>query len=98
MPHNRSDVRVAALFAQAGNRAGLVERHFSIAGLGIRMRFAGEALHALLAASFEHLASPPSAAPGLTINVWDSASTGVEPPPLLGELLETDESGPVYYY
>jgi hypothetical protein len=98
MLRSSSDVRVAPLFARAVEHAGLVERHYTIAGLGFTMRFAGERMLARLAPSFEHLASEAAGEPRLIVNVWDSESSGTEPPPLLGDLIEDDESGPIYYY
>jgi hypothetical protein len=78
----------------------LVERHYTIAGLGVTMRFAGDAMVDRLGSAIAHLESPTSAAdPALTLDVWDSASTGVEPPPMTGgEEFDTDETGPSYYY
>jgi hypothetical protein len=49
--------------------------------------------------SFAHLADDdPPPEPELTIAVWDSASTGTAAPPVLGEALESDATGPIYYY
>ena len=98
MLSSRPDVRVASLFAAAAENAGFAERHYTIAGLRFTMRFAGEPMLTRVGPSFEHLASDATGGPGLTVNLWDSASTGTEPPPLLGELIEPDESGPIYYY
>ena len=94
----RADARVASLFAEATARTGLVSRSYTIAGLPFTMRFAGEQMLTRIGRSFEHLASDGSGEPGLTVNLWDSRSSGVEAPPLLGELIENDESGPMYYY
>jgi len=93
-----SDARVASLFAAAAERAGVLQRRYTIAGLRFTMRFAGEAMLTRVGPSFEHLASDDDGEPGLTVNLWDSASTGTEPPPVLGELIDPDESGPIYYY
>jgi hypothetical protein len=94
----RSDVRVASLFEKATDRTGLVVRHFTIAGMGVTMRFAGGEMLIRLAPSFEHLAADGSGEAQLTVNVWDSRSSDTEFPPLLGELIDSDESGPVHYY
>ena len=77
---------------------GVVERHYTIAGLPVTLRFAGEPMLALLGRAFEHLACDPSEDPALTINVWDSESSGIEPPPQLGEPVETPELGPIFYH
>ena len=98
MLRSPSDTRVASLFARAVDNVGLVERHYTIAGLGVTMRFAGERMFTRLAPSFQHLASEALGEAGLRVDLWDSASSGVEAPPLLGTLVESDESGPVYYY
>ena len=90
---------VASLFARAVDRAGLVERRCRLAGLALTLRFAGDRMLGRVGRSFGHLAVPDLPdGPGLTVNMWDSASTAVAPPPLLGELIETNESGPIYYY
>ena len=97
MLHSPSDVRVASLFTRAVDTVGVVERHYTIAGLCVTMRFAGEpVLRAWRLHSSTWLRRPRRA--GLTVNLWDSASSGVEAPPLLGDLVESDESGSVYYY
>jgi hypothetical protein len=98
MLRNGADARVAALFAAAAGRTGLLDRHYTIAGLRFTMRFAGEPMLTRVAPSFEHLATDAADDAGLTINLWDSASTGTEDPPVLGELIDPDESGPIYYY
>jgi hypothetical protein len=97
-PRDRVDVQVASLFAQAADRVGCVERRYAIAGEEITMRFAGEEMLARLSASFSHLESGASGTPSLTVHVWESASSGVEAPPMPGERIEADEDGPFYYY
>jgi hypothetical protein len=98
MLRSRSDVRVAPLFARAVECTGLVERRYTVAGLELALRFAGQELCSRLAPSFEHLESENPGKPRLTVNLWDSAASQTKGPPLLGELVENDESGPVYYY
>jgi hypothetical protein len=96
---NRLEERIASRFAAAAARTGVVERHYAIAGLGVTMRFAGDAMAARLGAAIAHLESSATADPALTLNTWDSTSTGVEAPPMVGgEPIETDETGPSYYY
>jgi hypothetical protein len=97
MLRSGADLSVASLFDEAAERAAVLERHYSIAGLGVTLRFAGEGMLARIDGSLAHLAAPHAAAP-LTIDVWDSASTGVGAPLVLGERLEGDENGPIYYY
>jgi hypothetical protein len=92
------DVQAASLFAQAADRLGCTDRRYTFAGETVTVRFAGEEMLTRLAPSFSHLGSGASGDPGLTINVWESASSGVEAPPMPGERIEADEDGPFYYY
>jgi hypothetical protein len=69
-----------------------------IAGLPVRVRYAGPAMLDRLGASFTHLAVPDVGEDTLTVDIWDTASTGVPGPPLLGEPLSPDGIGPIYYY
>lgn len=55
-----------------------------MAGASICLRFASPALRERLTPAFAHLAEPAGAADSetaLTVSLWDSASTGAEPPP-----------------
>ena len=88
-------LRVDSLFADAAARTGVVERSYVIAGHTVTCRFAGEPMLARLGAALRHLRT--SATGGLVVNIWDSESTGVGPPPLLGPQSGT-EDGPIYYY
>ena len=97
-PRTRPDVGVASLFDRAVDRVGLVERHYTIAGLPFTFRFAGEQMLGLVGRAFEHLGADAPSEQGLTVHLWDSESSGTESPPQLGELVETDEIGPMYYY
>ena len=78
---------VAASFAAAGEATcggGVSLDRLSMAGASISLLFASQALRERLTPAFAHLALPPdedSAQPALTIHLWDSASTGAEPPP-----------------
>jgi hypothetical protein len=58
-----------------------VPQDYVVAGSRVSLRFASDALRDRIAPAFEHLAAPPGAAPELTVHLWDSASTGMEPPP-----------------
>ena len=76
---------IAASFAAAGETTGAVSLdQLSIAGTSVSLRFASQALRERLTPAFAHLLQAPDAAsarPALTIHLWDSASTGAEPPP-----------------
>jgi hypothetical protein len=61
--------------------AQLVDRYFRIGGYAVRLRFAGPALVPYITPALDHLTVPPDPAPDLTVHLWDSASTGVAPPP-----------------
>jgi hypothetical protein len=54
-----------------------------MAGLRLRLRYAGTRLREGLLAPFEHLASRDVGDPDLTISLFDTASSGIEPPPPL---------------
>lgn len=77
---------LAALRERAASAAaatgGWVERDLDLAGVAVRLRFAGPALVDLLFSPFEHLQSEATGAPALVVDVFDSSSTGVRPPVL----------------
>jgi hypothetical protein len=80
-----------------------IERRYAIAGSPVLLRFAGPAMLDRLAPAFAHLEAPFEGAPALTIDVWDSRSTGTEAPPRLGAPVEhvgpeNGFAGAVYYY
>ena len=62
----------------AGDRAGVVEHWFDIAGCIVRVAFAGHALADLFVGALAHLRTAPVPRPAATLHVWDTASTGVE--------------------
>jgi hypothetical protein len=69
-------------FGRAERAAGdRVDQFYAIGGHTVRLRFAGSALVPLIAPALEHLATQASSTPALTICLWDSDSTGMEPPP-----------------
>ena len=76
---------VAASFAAAGDASGGVSLdRYTIAGVPVWLRFASPALRDRLAPAFAHLVDPSDpgqTVPVLTVNLWDSASTGAPPPP-----------------
>ena len=69
---------LAASFARAGD---VVAQEYVVGGSRVSLRFASNALRDRIAPAFAHLAASPGAAPELTVHLWDSASTGMEPPP-----------------
>jgi len=69
---------LAASFARAGD---VVAQEYVVGGSRISLRFASEPLRERLAPAFAHLAVAPGYAPELTVNLWDSASAELEPPP-----------------
>ena len=71
--------RFDAACAAAGD---VEERRLEIAGQDVTLRFAGSALVPVLMPALSHLSGPEDAESGSsTFLVFDSASTGVEPPP-----------------
>src|SRR5947209_5369755 len=70
----------AAFDRAAGAAGGPVERSFRVGGRRLLLRFAGPALLPVLTAPLEHLAVSSPGRPDLTVYVWDTASTGVQPP------------------
>ena len=57
------------------------DRLLHIAGLPVRLRFAGEAMREGVLPAVSHLVDPSSGdEPGLTVHIWDCASTGVASP------------------
>lgn len=73
--------RVEQSFEEAlASAGGPSERDLELAGRGIRLSFAGEALVAPITRATAHLLTPPCAAPHLRVLLWDAASTGVPLP------------------
>jgi len=68
----------------AALRGGAGTLDLEMAGLRLRLRYVGESLREALLAPFDHLACE-AGDPALTISLFDTASTGVEPPPPLWE-------------
>ena len=66
----------------AAARGRRLERDLVIAGLPVRLSFAGPAMLDALFPALGHLATPApaSVAPPRRVLIWDTASTGVEPP------------------
>ena len=59
--------------------AGIVRKWYRIGGASICLQFAGDALVPLLTPALDHLVCDPCPAE-LTISVWDTCSTGIQPP------------------
>lgn len=64
---------------------GAATLDLEMAGLRLRLRYAGARLREGLLAPFEHLACRDVGSPDLTISLFDTASSGIEPPPPLWE-------------
>ena len=57
------------------------EKNFRIAGLPVRIRFAGSAMQDNVLTALSHLEAPEADhSPGLSVNVWDCKSSGVKAP------------------
>jgi hypothetical protein len=69
-------------FRAASEGAELVATDFRIAGLALRLRSPDPALLTRLARAFAHLTERVSQTPDLTVDLWDSATTGAPPPPM----------------
>ncbi|MBU0678741.1 MAG: serine kinase [Verrucomicrobia bacterium] len=66
------------LFERAAANAGGVREHvFEIAGLHLKLRFAGEAIVPHVLPALEHLSVPLHEDVSATIDLWDEASTGI---------------------
>ncbi len=66
---------------QAEAVTGTVERIIAVAGVIVRLVFAGEALERLLYPAIEHLEMEPREAIAATFHIWDSQASGVESAP-----------------
>lgn len=67
-------------FACASQHTGQIERWFQIGGCTLRLSFAGHALVERVCPALRHLACPPQTSADLSVGLWDSASTGLQPP------------------
>jgi hypothetical protein len=63
--------RLEQAFHEATRRLGAVEEEYVIAGRGVRLRFAGEALVPFLTPALAHLRTPVGEAAALTVCIWD---------------------------
>lgn len=74
-----------AAFERATTRCRVQSLHLAMGSGGVRLEFAGDTLLSRFAPAFAHLmAEPASPAPwpedALTVLLWDSVSSGVQPP------------------
>lgn len=89
--------QLATAFEEASGAAGLIERQYVLAGVSIRLRFAGPALADVVTPAFAHLEETLDQPPALTVSVWDSASTRTARPalaPAEPALAEVDPTNP----
>jgi hypothetical protein len=64
----------------AESAGGFRDRFYDLAGLPIRLRFAGPALEKRMSFALAHISIDPVEAPALTVFLWDSRSTSSAPP------------------
>jgi hypothetical protein len=91
----------AAREARARARSGApVERDLLLAGSRLRLRFAGPELERLLLPALAHavVSHEHEAAADVTIDLWDSASTGVAAPELPLRMRDVRERGAIPRY
>jgi hypothetical protein len=99
MPENHLFKSAFRAFQRAEEAAGRsIERFYSIGGYSICLRFAGPALLPIFTRALEHLTAEPTPAPSLTVCLWESASCGIEIPPLPWKKGEHPPDGRVYGY
>jgi hypothetical protein len=72
---------IDAAFAEGIANAGESTRTFRIADGVLRLAAAGDGMLSQLGRAFSHLSDARGARPELTVCLWDSATTGVDPPP-----------------
>ncbi|MBK9242368.1 MAG: serine kinase [Acidobacteria bacterium] len=75
-------------FRRAAQASGTIEKHYRIAGRSVRLRFAGPALVPVIDPALAHLQAQPAPTPDLTIDLFDSASTGARLPLLVRSLVD----------
>ena len=85
---------LTASFARAGD---VVVQEYVVGGSRVSLRFASDALRDRIAPAFAHLAAQPDGAPDLTVHLWDSASTGMEPPPRPAAAAD-EAAGALYHF
>lgn len=98
-PANAFFEELDACFREAAEARGVAERDVSIAGVPIRLRFAGEELREAIYPSFAHL-SEPGAGAAAEIAVFEGARSGVEAPaaPEVGAASVSEAANPIVRY
>jgi hypothetical protein len=76
--------------------AGLIEQRIRIGGKVIRLQSTDAAMLEQLARAFSHLRDESGEDPALTVSLWDSKTSRIDPPPL-PKTDENDPRGAVYY-
>ncbi len=76
----RLAVELPAAAEKAFARAGRIEKHFCLNGIFFALRFAGETLARPMSRALAHLAVAHAGEVSLTIDCWDTASSGVPCP------------------
>jgi hypothetical protein len=66
----------------AESQGETVEYSLHLAGMPVRLRFAGRDLAERLTRAFRHLEAPAESRPELTISIWESAASGAPRPSL----------------
>jgi hypothetical protein len=83
----------------AAAAGGLAEADLEVAGMRVQLRFAGKGTRDILLPPYEHLTADGPAAPELSIDVFDSASTGIRPPELPWSVPEGEQAtNPILRY
>ena len=72
---------IDAAFTTGASKAGEVTRTFRAADGVLRLSSAGEGLLEKLGRAFSHLPEVQGAPPDLSVCLWDSATTHIDPPP-----------------
>ncbi len=85
-------------FESAAGTAGLVERDIAVAGMAIRLRFAGDELAPLMRPPLEHLEVAAGGGPEASICVFVGASTGVRIPDFPFSGLDVRQQGLIAGY
>lgn len=86
---------------EARRRVGVLDRDYGIDGLSLRLRFFGDTLASKLSPAFSHCLVGPGEAtawPSLTIDLWDTATTGVRIPDPPWRRPEPALAGSLDYY
>jgi hypothetical protein len=88
-PHLDGLALMARDLHRATEAAGLIEHFYAVGPQVVRLRFAGPTLVEPLTRAIRHLSHDPVDDPDLTVNIWDSATTGVPLSPLLQALVDS---------